>query len=147
MPDQLEELVELRIKVLRSANGLPEDADLSRIKEQSRRYFREGFEKDSFAVFFAYEGSEVVGCGGVSCFDLMPTCDFPSGKAAYIMNMYTEPAYRRRGIASALLERIVGECRSRGIEKITLEATDMGRPLYEKHGFVSAGHEMVLPER
>ena len=144
-PSQLDELVSLRVKVLRSANGLPEDADLSVIAEQSRRYFREGFERDSFAVFFAYEGENVVGCGGVSFFEIMPTCDFPDGKAAYIMNMYTEPSHRRRGIAYALLKRIVEECRSRGISKITLEATDMGRPLYEKFGFVQAGHEMILP--
>ena len=145
LPSQIDELVTLRIKVLRSANRLPEDAGLGAVAEESYRYFREGFERDSFAVFFAYEGKIVVGCGGVSFFEIMPTCDFPDGRAAYIMNMYTEPSHRRRGVAYALLDRIVEECRSRGIRKITLEATDMGRPLYEKYGFVQAGHEMILP--
>ena len=58
----------------------------------------------------------------------MPTHHNPSGNKAYIMNMYTNPKYRRKGIA------------------ISLEATDMGKPLYEKYGFKKMNNEMELPE-
>jgi ribosomal protein S18 acetylase RimI-like enzyme len=75
----------------------------------------------------------------------MPTCMNPSGKKAYIMNMYTEPDYRRRGIAWKTLDLIVNEARSRGVVFITLEATKMGRPLYEKYGFITMDDEMILP--
>lgn len=52
------------------------------------------------------------------------------------MNMYTNPNYRRRGIASKTLDLLVAASKERGITSITLEATLMGRPLYEKYGFV-----------
>ena len=61
------------------------------------------------------------------------------------MNMYTAPEYRRRGIAYKTLDLLVKEARSKGITAISLEATDMGRPLYEKYGFVRMNHEMELP--
>ena len=54
-------------------------------------------------------------------------------KKAYIMNMYTVPEYRRRGIAYQTLDKLVKEAKERGISAISLEATDMGRPLYEKY--------------
>ena len=63
------------------------------------------------------------------------------------MNMYTRPEYRRRGIAYHTLDLLVKEIRRRGILSISLEATDMGRPLYEKYGFLPMEHEMELPSR
>lgn len=77
----------------------------------------------------------------------MPTYHNPSGRKAYIMNMYTRPEYRRRGIAYHTLDLLVKEIRRRGITSISLEATDMGRPLYKKYGFLPMEHEMELPSR
>ena len=45
------------------------------------------------------------------------------------------------------LELLVEDARGRGIEEISLEATAMGRPLYERYGFVSMYHEMELPKK
>ena len=61
------------------------------------------------------------------------------------MNMYTRPEYRRNGIAYKTLDLLIQECRASGIENISLEATSMGRPLYEKYGFVGMKDEMELP--
>lgn len=58
--------------------------------------------------------------------------------------MYTAPDHRRQGIACKTLDLLVKDARSRGITAISLEATDMGRPLYEKYGFVKANNEMEL---
>lgn len=143
---QLDELVKLRIKVLRVANQLSENVDMSEIEMESYAYYKKGFESDNFTVFFAYDENEVVGCGGVSYFDIMPTVDFSNGKCAYIMNMYTEPEYRKNGIATKFLELIVQECKQRDIHKISLEATSMGESVYEKFGFVKMKHEMELIE-
>ena len=45
-----------------------------------------------------------------------------------------------------MLECLMKEIRSRGITKVTLEATDAGRPLYEKYGFISMKDEMEYPQ-
>lgn len=70
-----------------------------------------------------------VGAGGVSFFQVMPTYHNASGEKAYIMNMYTSPDYRRKGIAYHTLDLLIEDTRKRGIHHITLEATDMGRPV------------------
>lgn len=59
--------------------------------------------------------------------------------------MYTAPEYRRKGIAYKTLDMLVKDAKSRGITAISLEATAMGRPLYEKYGFVKMNDEMELP--
>ena len=86
-----------------------------------------------------------MGAGGVSYYRVMPTFHNPTGRCAYIMNMYVRPAYRRRGIATAMLDLLVADARRHGAGRIGLEATAMGRPLYEQYGFVSASGEMELP--
>ena len=66
-----------------------------------------------------------------------------TGLSATLAGVYTLPAFRRRGIARAIVERLIEICRSRGCRVIRLRASDQGRPLYEQFGFVS-GDEMVL---
>ena len=91
-------------------------------------------------------GNCCIGTDGVSFFQVMPTYHNPSGKKAYIMNMYTNPKYRRKGIAYKTLDMLIKDSKSKGIFSISLEATDMGRPLYEKYGFIKMNNEMELPE-
>lgn len=74
----------------------------------------------------------------------MPTYHNPTGKKAYIMNMYTRLEYRRKGIAYKTLDLLISEAEKKGITNITLEATQMGRPLYEKYGFINLKDEMEL---
>lgn len=47
------------------------------------------------------------------------------------MNMYTALEYRRQGIAIHTLDLLVKDVRKQGVSQIALEATEMGRPLYE----------------
>ena len=63
-----------------------------------------------------------------------------------IGNVAVAPEYRRQGIATRILTRLVEDAHRRGVTAISLEATAMGRPLYEKFGFVPMEHEMELPE-
>lgn len=142
--DQMDELVAIRVEVLRAANRLSNSADLSAVAEASRTYYIRALADGSHVGYLAYDGENFVGAGGVSYYQVMPTCHNPTGKKAYIMNMYVRPAYRRRGIAGYILDLLVKDARARGIVEITLEATDAGRPLYEKHGFTPMRHEMEL---
>ncbi len=143
----IEELVRTRIIVLRAANGLSEDADLSEVERESRIYYERSLKDGTHAAWLVYGKGVFAGAGGVSFFQVMPTVHNPDGRKAYIMNMYTAPEYRRLGIARRTLDLLVQEAKDRGISRITLEATAMGRPLYEKYGFVQMQDEMELPEK
>lgn len=145
-PDRLDELVTTRVEVLLAANRLAPDTDMSEVEAQSRRYYREALADGSHAALLATDGGQFVGAGGVSYYRVMPTYHNPTGKKAYIMNMYVRPAYRRKGIATRILDLLVEDAKRRGVRQIALEATAAGRPLYEKYGFVPMDSEMELPE-
>lgn len=141
----LEILTETRICVLRAANKLTDDVDMTEVREQSRLYYKRALRDDAHVAYLVFEGDTFVGAGGVSFFQVMPTFHNSSGWKAYIMNMYTAPDYRRCGIAYKMLDLLVAEAKERSITAISLEATEAGRPLYEKYGFVKMQDEMELP--
>ena len=60
-----------------------------------------------------------------------------AGREAYLLNMYTLPDYRKQGIASALLDAMEAEAIARRFGKVWLHASEAGRPLYERIGFVA----------
>lgn len=142
--NDLEELVRTRIIVLRAANKLDESADMSEVERQSRDYYKKALADGTHTAYLVYDNDRFIGAGGVSYYRVMPTYHNPSGEKAYIMNMYTVPDYRRKGIAFKTLDLLIQDAKERGITAISLEATDMGRPLYEKYGFVKMNDEMEL---
>lgn len=142
--DDIKILVDTRVEILRDANGLPADADMSAVERESYDYYTSALSDESCVCYLVFDGDTFAGTGGVSFYRVMPTYFNPSGRKAYIMNMYTAPEYRRKGIAYRTLDLLVKEIRSRGVTFIALEATDMGKALYEKYGFVKMEHEMRL---
>lgn len=140
----IDELVRTRIIVLRAANKLPDDVDMSFVEKESYEYYKRALETGEHIAYLVYDNGAFVGAGGVSFYQVMPTYHNPSGKKAYIMNMYTAPEYRRQGIAIHTLDLLVNDANEQGVSQIALEATDMGLPLYEKYGFVKMEDEMEL---
>ena len=138
------ELVRTRVIVLRAANKLSDDVDMSIVEQESYAYYKRAVETGEHMAYLVYDKETFIGAGGVSFYQVMPTYHNPSGKKAYIMNMYTAPEYRRQGIAFHTVDLLVKAAKERGISQIALEATDMGRPLYEKYGFVKMEDEMEL---
>lgn len=144
--EDIDILTETRIKVLRAANQLADDIDMSEVEKQSYDYYKKALCDGTHIAYLVFDENCFVGAGGVSFFQVMPTYHNPSGKKAYIMNMYTHPDYRRMGIAYKTLDMLIRDIKYKGITSISLEATVMGRPLYEKYGFVKMNDEMELPE-
>lgn len=145
--EDIDFLTSSRIEVLKAANKLAEDVDMTEVEIQTCDYYKKTLASGMHTAYLVFDGDRFIGAGGISYFRVMPTYHNASGNKAYIMNMYTNPGYRRRGIAYKTLELLVADAKERGITAISLEATDMGRPLYEKFGFVKMNHEMELPEQ
>ncbi len=60
----------------------------------------------------------------------------------YVTNVCTAPAFRRRGVASALIDGVTARGRELGLSFITLEArvsNAAARSLYAGKGFIEAG--------
>ncbi len=130
-------LMEWRIRVLREVFSIPEDMDITLLKQTNRQYYNQHLRDDSHMACFARKtGTEViVGCGGICYQEEMPSPDNISGSCGYIMNIYTLPEYRKLGVGREIVKFLIGDAKRRGVGKIYLESSDSGRQFYKELGF------------
>ncbi len=69
------------------------------------------------------------------------------GPAPLVVNVYTDPGWRGRGIARALMRHLMDWTIEKGFERVVLHASDAGRPLYESLGFVATNEMRWSPGR
>lgn len=84
----------------------------------------------------AFDGENIVGTSGMSFVEKPPYFGCPSGKIGLLSSMFTNPDYRRKGIAKELLSRVVNDAREYGCGTVQITASDMGVKLYTDFGFV-----------
>ena len=80
---------------------------------------------------------------GIFFGDFPPHFLDPNPIRAYLLNFYTAPEARGRGLATQLLQHAVDECHQHSVRVITLHASRFGKPIYEKFGFTQ-NNEMIL---
>lgn len=142
--NDIELLMSSRLEMLKVVNDLPQDYVYSdEIVNESRDYFLNG---DQVTVL-ALDGDVVAGCASMSFMRIMPTFSHPTGKRAHLMNVYTRSDYRRQGFARKMVNMLIDETWKRGATEISLDATKMGRPLYESLGFTNSTECMVLTRK
>ena len=147
--EDLDVLTETRIRVLRAANKLSDDVDMTEVRNVSYQYYRQALKDDSHIAYLVFDDEMFVGAGGISFFQVMPTFHNPTGKKAYIMNMYTKPEYRRKGIATALTSNLAVEILNRGKVPFYCCAWSNIRSSRNaiKSGFLPAWVEMTVKPR
>jgi GNAT superfamily N-acetyltransferase len=69
------------------------------------------------------------------------------GPEAIVLNVYVEPGWRRHGVAKALMRSVLSAMAERKIRRIVLHASDDGRRLYERLGFVPTNEMRLEPLR
>ena len=135
---QLPAALDLREACMKEAAGrdaLPQD-----FRARTEHYLRHGDQ----LTLLALDGNACTGCATLCYMTVLPTADHPTGLRAHLMNVYTPPGFRRRGIARTLVTALIDEARQRGATEISLDATAAGRPLYRALGFRDHGEGMTL---
>lgn len=103
--------------------------------EANRDYYTRHIADGSHLAIAASVGGKDAGCGGICFHEELPSPDNPTGRCAYLMNIYVREAFRHAGIGASIIRHLVGEARKRGCGKIYLETTDMAETLYGSIGF------------
>jgi putative acetyltransferase len=94
-----------------------------------------GTRKPEITFWSAWENGELLGCGALKELN---------ARHGEIKSMRTSAAHRRKGVAKALLDYIVGEAKRRGYRRLSLETGSMdafepARQLYARSGFIFCG--------
>lgn len=135
---ELPTFIQMRIRQLRE-EGATEDLDLvPALQDYYKRHMADG----TFVSWLAMDGDKIVGTSGMSFVEKPPYFSCPSGKIGLLSSMFTDPDYRRMGIAKELLSRVVKEARDYGCGTVQITASDMGVLLYTDFGFVKNGNFM-----
>lgn len=134
----LDTFIKMRINQLRE-EGAKEDIDLA---PALMDYYKRHMADRTFVSWLAIDEDKIIGTSGMSFVEKPPYFGCPSGKMGLLSSMFTDPAYRRRGIAKELLGRVVGEAREYGCGTVQITASDMGVKLYTAYGFVHNGNFM-----
>ncbi len=126
--------------------GELDDEAAATLEAESLAYFTELIPANKYFGWVVESFGAVVAGGGLIVRRLLPMPESLQGGAeAYILNVYTEPAHRRQGLARELMKVMLEWCRDNNIARVTLHASHEGRELYEGLGFV-ASNEMRLED-
>lgn len=110
-----------------------------------REWLRPHLRDRSYFGYLLSDAHQPVAGIGLMLIDWPPHPSHPvSDRRGYVLNVYVEPAYRRRGLARELMQLAEAEFARRGVQFAILHATEAGRDLYAGLGW-SATTEMAKP--
>ncbi len=116
--------------------GYRDEAALAAMVATSEPFFLKGLSMGSYRGWFVEEpAGKVIAGGGIIILDYHSSPLDPLAKRPVIVNMFTEPEFRRRGLARKLMNIMIDWCKKEGFGTVLLHASDEGRPLYESLGF------------
>jgi len=132
--EDLDKLIQIRIDFLRDAGGSMSVEMDNTLRIQLASYIPKHLNRDLF-IFTAKDDGRIISTVFLTMAEKIPNTEYPNGRTGIVHNVYTYPAYRKTGLATALLQAMVKQARLLDISVVDLIATEDGRPLYEKAGF------------
>ena len=122
--------------------GVPLDA--AQLDRTFRTWLADVMPAGSYRAWLAEVGGEVAGGGGITILPWPPGPQYAGDRLAFVYNVYTEPAHRRRGLARLIMDTIHDWCRGNGITSMALNASRDGKPLYEAMGYAESPSPMMF---
>ncbi len=112
-------------------------ADALKVADDSyRRWAREMMKRRLFRGYIVTtRGGKPAASGCVWLREVQPSPDRPIGMVPYVLSVYTQPEFRRNGLASMIVEEATEWARSKGFHKIVLHASSVGRKVYSQLGW------------
>ena len=134
--DDVEILVDLRARFLNELYDHPEDNEAEILRRSLREYFSVAIPSNDFVAWVAEHGGRIIGTGGMVVWRMPARYGgLECGKLGYILNLYTRPEVRRRGIGTRLLNELIKEDRSLGLKYLHLHSSEDGMNIHRKAGF------------
>jgi len=150
-PNDAPLLAKHRVEMFRDMGRIPDEATAAELRAAAEPMIGEWVAAGTYVGWLAEPLTRpglVVGGAGIQLRPMLPRPDpnrpgILSGPEAYVLNVFVERAWRRRGVAALLMDQVMSYAKERRLRVVTLHASDEGRPLYERLGFAST-NEMRL---
>ena len=133
--DDIDLLIRLRVDFLLEDNILQDVSEIDTFMKKLRDYFSKWITVKGFTAIVAEENDKVCSTAFLSIVERPPRTPNSSNLVGTIYNVYTYPQYRRKGIATKVLQSLLANAELLGVASVDLLATEEGKPLYEKLGF------------
>ena len=139
-----------RVGMYRDMGHIPESEE-ARFLEASAAYFRVALASGEYLAWLAFPSTspeEIVAGAGLIVRPMIPRPGTTGGievRDAQVVNVYTEVGWRRRGIAARLMRNLLEYTTANHLNRVSLHASDDGRPLYESLGFVPTNEMRLAP--
>lgn len=140
-------LVDYRILFLKELEGEQSSDKELQLKNELTDYFTKALRENTLIAWMAEYYKQPIGFGGMVIHYVPGSYGMINGKVGYILNLYTLPDYRKNGICSEILERLIKEGKELDLSRIYLHASNDGIELYREYGFAEANMpELELKE-
>lgn len=134
-------IVEHRVGMFREM-GIP--AEFGDMAAASELWLRHAIPSKTYLGWMAESKTgDVVAGGGLLIIPWPPGPMTMDPRCGFIFNVYTQPAHRKQGLAKRLMDAMHDYCRAEGVERVVLNASVFGKPLYDQMGYVVAEEPMM----
>lgn len=113
--EHIDTIINLRLALLKELDELSSPQEEQLMETATRKYLQTALSNNEFISYMAEINGEPVGISGMVLFIRPPYLENLNGIEAYILNMYTSPEYRGKGLAKQLLEHCINECKRSGL--------------------------------
>jgi len=141
--NDINSLVKLRIKLLNEVKMDIKNYDWDIYSKGLKCFYNDGLLSGKVEAFLSEENENTISIIIMCFYNICPSLFNLDGKKALITDLYTIPEYRNKGLGNKLLNNIMEYAKTLGYTKVTLNATNSGRKLYEKYGFKEVTGEML----
>ncbi len=124
-----------RVDYLTEMQGERSEQYKLELQQTLQNFFQQSMLEGSFFALLAELEGKVLSYGGMILKKIPGDFNQSTYLEGDILNMYTLPEYRRKGISSLILQHLLAEAKAMGINKVALHCSIDGEPLYRKFGF------------
>lgn len=128
------QLMDMRIAYLKEDLGAMDEETEKQLRAELPAYFERNLNRNIFC-YLIRDMEETAACAFLLVTEKPMSPAFMTGKCGTVMNVYTKPAYRRKGYGKKIMTALLRDAEKMNLSYVELKSTEAGYPLYKAVGF------------
>lgn len=141
--NHLENFCKLRLQLFQELNEINITSNTLNLEMATKEYYTSHIDNDLICWGIEID-NEIVAIASMCLFMRIPYAENLSGKEGYLLNVYTAPMFRKKGLSISLVHTAIDYAKNNGINRLWLSSSEQGKSIYQSCGFVKRNNEMEL---